>query len=98
MLISFLSDFNDSWINDRFLWQLSPLCLFLNKPHLFDKCWLTNLVELIDISQDSFSFHHFVFYRQLVRKLDFKVYSSDANIPKKISGFMRNKMGVEQTL
>jgi hypothetical protein len=29
-----------------------PLCLFLNKLHLFDKCWLTNLVELVNISQD----------------------------------------------
>jgi hypothetical protein len=52
-----------------------------NKPHLFDKCGLTNLVEL-DISQDSFRSHHFVFNRQLVRKLDFKVYYSDANIAK----------------
>jgi hypothetical protein len=58
-----------------------PLCLLLDKPHLFDKRRLTNLVELVDISQDLVSFHHFMFNRHLVQKLDFKVYSSDANIP-----------------
>jgi hypothetical protein len=58
------------------------LCLLLNKLHLFDKCRLTNLVGLVDLSQDSFRSHRFVFNTQLVQKLNFKLCSSDANIPK----------------
>jgi hypothetical protein len=47
------------------------LCLLLNKLHLFDKCRLVNLVELVDIAQDSFGSYCFMFYRQLVQKLNF---------------------------
>jgi len=75
-----------------------PLRLLLNKLHLFDKCRSTNLVELVILSQDSFRSHRFMFNGWLVRKLNFKVSSSDANVPKKIASFMRNRMGIEQTL
>jgi len=36
-----------------------PLCLLLNKMHLFDKCRLINLVELVSLSQDSLGSHRF---------------------------------------